>query len=103
MIRLSVAGLLGVVVLPGFWPCSPPLGQFPPLHWLWLLLLFSISLISSSSRKTIFFWMSWVFSPGRDRSSRRPLLSISRSMLVMSFGSGDQLTSSTAIWKAMTL
>ena len=38
---------------------------------------FSSSLIFSSRRKTIFFWMSCVFSPPRARSSRRPLLSIS--------------------------
>ena len=60
----------------------------PPLHW------FSFSLISSSRRKTIFFWMSWVILPPRDWPSRRSLLSISRLMFARSFSSFFQFAMS---------
>src|SRR3954452_16610444 len=79
MIALSGAGLLDRVVPAPIW-LPPPFGQqpplhCPPLHW------FSFSLISSSRRKTIFFWMSWVVFPPGGWLSRRSELSISRRML----------------------
>src|SRR5579862_3561568 len=63
MIALSGAGLLERLFPLPIW--LPPFGQQPPFHCP-PLLWFSFSLISSSSRKTIFFWMSWVVFPPRD-------------------------------------
>src|SRR4051794_30546903 len=70
---LSVAGGEGFFPdggpdeLPGAPPGqAPPLGQLPPP-----LFLFSSSLIISSRRDTISFWIFWVFGPPRDRSRRR--------------------------------